>query len=442
MEERLKTLVTGDSLRARLLRGGLGSIGVKVLGLVLSLILSVFLARILGAEKYGIYAFSFSVISIIAIPVKLGLPQLVLRETVKAHSLAKWGLIRGIWKWSNIMTSIFSVLVILLTLGILFIWEESLDEPLRAVLMVGIFLVPLIALSNIRDASIKGLKYVVQGQLSETIIRPLFFIIALFILYSNVDEMTPVYAMGCHILASILAFICGLSILKRVRPSALKANPKCEYKTGPWFASALPLAFISGMQVVNTQIDIIMLGYFSSSEDVGVYKVVVTGATLVSFGLQAINMVVAPYFASLNASGRKDKLQKLVTQSSRASTLLAIPVVLIIGFWGESLLGLIFGREYSAGYIPIFILSIGQLFNACVGSVALLLNMTGNEKHTIRGLVVAVIFNIILNLTLIPLMGVEGAALATALTLFTWNILLRRSVKKVLDIETLAIKIA
>ncbi|WP_157633657.1 oligosaccharide flippase family protein [Thioflavicoccus mobilis] len=99
----------------------------------------------------------------------------------------------------------------------------------------------------------------------------------------------------------------------------------------------------SGLQAVNAQVGILLLGFFASSEVVGIYKVAVAVATLIAFGLQAVNMVVMPYFARLHAQGDRVRLQRLVTQSDRAILALAVPATLVFVLFGERFLVLAFG---------------------------------------------------------------------------------------------------
>jgi len=73
-----------------------------------------------------------------------------------------------------------------------------------------------------------------------------------------------------------------------------------------------------------------------------------------------------------------------------------------------------------------------------MGSVGALLNMTGHERDTLRGVAIAAVANVVLGLALIPLFGLEGAALATAATLIIWNLLLRQAVWGRIRIETMA----
>ena len=119
--------------------------------------------------------------------------------------------------------------------------------------------------------------------------------------------------------------------------------------------------------------------------------------------------------------------------------LIAVPLVLLQVFAGGLLIRVIFGVEYQPAHVPLSILALGQLVNACFGLVGMLLTMTSHEQATARGLALAAGLNIVLNLLLIPSFGIGGAAAATALSLAAWNLLLWNSARRLLGINTLAI---
>jgi O-antigen/teichoic acid export membrane protein len=424
-----------------LARGSLGSIAVRVVGTVLSFAVVVLLARSLGPDGYGIYSFALSFIAILAIPAQVGLPELVVRETARAQAKAAWGLLRGLWRWSNMFVALFSVLMLILGLLVLYCQEEWPDEPRRQTLAVGFALIPLIALGNIRGAALRGLRKVVLGQLPEHIIRP--FLLLLMLVLANgfwgSAPITPVTAMYLHGLSAFSAFVVGAVFLLRCRPPGLRSAPAPEYASRQWRLSALPLALLAGLQLINAHADILMLGLFRSDEEVGVYRVVVQVATLVVFGLMAINQVLDPYFARLHQQGDYQGLQRLVTYSSRTILVLAVPPVIIMVTAGGPLLAFFFGDEYRIGATALTILALGHLINAGMGSVGVLLKMTGHERDAVRGIAGAAVANVVLNLVLIPPFGGVGAATATAVTLLVWNVILRHFVRMRLGIESTVI---
>jgi len=437
--QRLRGLTSGDGLRAQLLRGGAGSLLVKAGHALLAFAVAVVLARTLGPDGYGVYSFALAIIMLTAIPAQVGVPQLVVRETAKAQANENWGLMRGLWRWGNWAVALFSALALAVVLGIL--WFMDGDGARVATLAVGIAVIPVIALAKVRGASLRGLRKVVQGQLPESIVRPalLLFLVLVWGAWFVEDELTPQMAMGFYVVAAVLAFVIGAWLLQRSRPAELSEQPAPEYQSSAWRKAVIPLAMITGLQLINNYADLIILGVFRSDEEVGIYRAVFQVALLVIFGLQAMNQVLQPHFARLYEQGDMAKLQRLVTTSARAILALALPPVLIFIIFGADLLDWVFGDAFRAGGLALAILAAGQLVNAGMGSVGMLLNMTGHERDTMRGIAVAAGSNVVLNIILVPPFGMAGAAAASALTLLLWNLLLRHFVNRRLGLETLAL---
>jgi O-antigen/teichoic acid export membrane protein len=423
-----------------LVRGVMGSFVLKLVSTALGFILVILLARTLGPEGYGVYAFVFAIVSLLAIPTQLGLPQLVVRETAKAQAAEQWGLMRGLWRWSTLVIWLFSSIVLAIALVVLGVVADHFDDMTRATLVAGLLLIPLIALGNLRGAALRGLGHVVAGQLPEHVFRPALLILLCVIVLVALptQTLTPATAMGLHAFAAASAFGLGAWLLWRSRPAELKSRPAPVYEARAWMFSALPLALTAGLMVINTQIGVLLLGLFDTTETVGIYKVSVAVATLITFGLGAVNLVLMPYFARLYAQGDRHRLQRLVTQSARAILALAVPVTLAFVLYGEWFLTIAFGTDYADGHTALAILALGQLVNAGTGSVGVLLNMTGHEQDSLRGVAIAAVANAFLGIVLIPLFGLLGAALSTATTLVIWNLLLRNAVLRSIRIETLA----
>lgn len=431
--------VRSNGLPGQLLRGGVGSIVLRISNVSLGLALAVVLARTLGPEGYGTYAYVFALVSILAIPAQFGVPRLVVRETAKAQANENWGLMRGVWRWSTQVILILSICLACVSAVLAWVLNDRFTDLQLTTFYFGVMLVPVIALGNLRGAALQGLRRVIWGQLPENILRPGFLVLLLLsAVWLSRGGLSASQAMGLHVVAAGAAFLVGVLLLNFSRPVPLRFAPPPIYFYRDWLMAIWPLALTAGMQQINKNADIVMVGCFLSPENVGVYRIAVQGATLVIFGQQAVAMIVSPYYARLYAQGDLMRLQRLVTVSARAAFFTALPLLVIFALWGADIIQIVFGVNYVDAYAPLMILGAGQLVNSVFGHVGILLNMTGHERYTMRGMAIAAATNIILNLAFIPLWGINGAALSTALTLVLWNLLLWRGVNNQLGIHSAA----
>jgi len=279
----------------------------------------------------------------------------------------------------------------------------------------------------------------VLGQLPESVIQPCFMISAIVAasLLAAPLEYTALEAIILHLIAACVAYMFGAIVLRFSRPANIKcATPRKEKEA--WRRAVLPLALIGGIQLINGHFDIIMLGFMRSNEEVGVYRVVVQLGALVVFALSAVTMALQPSFVRLYEKRDIHALQKLVVISARVIFILALIPTVFYLFFGKWFLVTVFGDDFEMGYLAVLILALGQLVNAVVGSVGALLNMTGLERDSLKGLVLASCFNVLGNLVLIPIYGINGAALATAGSVVILNVVLWSFVRKRLGINSFA----
>lgn len=392
---------------------------IKIIGILLGLLTTALLARMLGAEGYGVYVYSLAIITVLSIPAQLGMPELVVRETAKYMVDSKTSYVYGLWKWSSSIV----LLVTLLIISFVFSWQllivNSPNSDDSKVLLVALFLIPFISLGNLRGAALRGLKNVIIGQLPEMLVRPLVLVLLLIMMYLFSETLTPIYAMKIYVVSAFIAFLVGAFLLFKKKPeNRLNRN---EYDKKNWIYAALPLSLISGMHMISSQADIIMINMFADSKQVGLYKVVVSISSLVAFGLQSMNMVVAPSFAELYKKNCMIELQDLVRRSARVVMLLSFLSLLLLVLFGRIGLDFFFGPEYTQGYFALILLAVGQFLNSIFGSVGSLLKMTGHEREAVKAVLLALIINIVLNYFLIPVHGILGAAFASIITLVVWN---------------------
>ena len=431
-----RSLRPGDEagLRAELVRGSVGSLVFKVVQRLLLLATAVLLARLLGAGGYGVYAYALSLVTLLAVPAKLGLPTLLVREVATHQLSGSWGLVRGVIRRTNQAVTVLSLSLAALVGAGAWLMGGRLAPEHLATLRWAILLIPVVALGNLRGAALQGLRLVVQGQLPERLVRPGLFVLALLLAVGVGADMSPSSAMALHVGAAVIAFLVGSWLLRRALPLEIRtASP--AFADRLWLASTPPLALLAGAQVIHKQTDILMLGVFAGAEDIGVYRVVVTGSLLVGFVLQGLTTVLAPYAARFHAAGDTEHLQRMVSWSVRLTFAAALPIAAVLVFFGEPVLGFVFGSDFVGGYRALAVLSLGQLLSIGAGPSSLLLNMSGHERDTARSFAYSTVANVVLNALLIPPFGIMGAAVATASTFVAWKFFLWWRVRQRIGVD-------
>lgn len=414
-----------------------GNAAIKATGVLLSLGTVVLLARVLGAEQYGIYAYGMSLASVLTIPAQFGLPDLIVRETARAEIQDNWSAMRGLWRWSLGAATLCSATVLLLAGGAGLLLAAGGRGHYLPAILCALPLVPMLVWINLLGAALIGLRRVVLGQLPELLVKPGTLLLALLgaaWLFAS-DALSALTALALTVLSAAASLLLAAALLRQVRPPRSRAAHPV-YHQRAWLAAALPLALVAGTHLIILHTDILVLGLFTTPEEVGIYRVVTQGTLIVAFGLQVVNMVVTPHLARWYEAGERARLQKLVTDSSRLALLCAVPAAALLVLFGDVILALVFGEPYGAGHTAMAILVLGQLVNAGFGSVGVLLNMTGYERVTATTVGIAAVCNVLLNLLLVPALGAIGAALATSTAFALWNVVLWREARHRLELDT------
>jgi len=401
--------------------------------------ISVLLARLLGAIGYGIYAYVWSMVMFLSVPATFGLPQLLVRNIASYQTKEEWGLLKGLLYFADrtvLVTSL--VLATFLGLGIWF-FSDRIGTHTRDTFLIALPLLMFMSLLQIRQMSLQGLSRIVQGQMLMSFVRPTLFILIASTYFFSTGRITPPSAMGIQVAAFSTAFLIGTFLLKKYLPKPVEGIFPV-FAIGPWVRSAMPLLGIGILGVINTQADILLLGAIKGAEAVGIYKVALQNALLITFPLVAIKAVSGPTISSLHAKGDRELLQRIITYATRMAWLGSLPIALGFVVGGKWFLSSLFGREFVEGAMALGILSLGYLINVTMGAVDLVLIMTEHEDMAVKGMGFAAVFNVILNTVLIPLWGPNGAAAATAISQACWSIILAMWVYRKLGINTTVVR--
>lgn len=414
-------------------RGSVLSFGLRIASTGLAFVTSFLLARLLKLENFGVYTSVTEWLTFLAIPTALGMDRLMVREISVFRAQGAWGKVHGFLRWGNL--AVFTTSLVVAVLGAVLVSFVVDHEGLRLSFYLALASLPLLTLTSLRQAAMRGFNHIVGGQWPELILRPLLIIALSLLAWRLLPSFTAPWAVAAASTATLLAFLVGAYLLARVlRREAQPAEPQLE--PGAWFRATLPFIVISGMYVVNAKTSALLLLALAGPTQVGLYTPASRGADLIALVLLAVNTAIAPTLARLFAERKTKQLEHTVARSTRMITLVSLPLALALILFGHWYLQ-IFGSEFTVATTALAILSVGQLINAATGTVGTLLNMTGNERDVARSVGFSALLNVALNVLLIPRMGLTGAALATALGTLSWNVLLSYFVYKRLGFYSL-----
>jgi O-antigen/teichoic acid export membrane protein len=111
------------------------------------------------------------------------------------------------------------------------------------------------------------------------------------------------------------------------------------------------------------------------------------------------------------------RLEELFRISTKWGLYISLPVFALVCVFPREMLRYIFDSRYESGWLPLVILCIGQLVNLATGAIGPLLVMTGHPKRWLILSGIALAANIGLNMYLVPIYGLTGAAVGTAVSL-------------------------
>lgn len=420
----LARLFSGNGVKSELMRGGVSGIVVRIMAVAAAFLSSVVLVRLMGAADFGAYAFILSLGTLLALPVQAGLPTLVLRETARAETKQDWPAMRGIWRFALAIICLMSSVAAAGGLIVFFSGGALFAEDMRWSILLATLLVLPLALNGVGAASLRGLRRIFTAQFPSEVLRPLLLTgFAATVALTPFLPLGPTVAFLCYMAASVLAFAVAAVLLWNAIPDGFFLERAARLERGVWLRSLFPLSIMSGLLVINQNTDIMMLGMFRSNEDVGLYRVAVSAAALLIFGLSAVQMICMPYVVRFHAQQDRRRIQSLSLMASLASLGLTLPLFGAFFFWGEDILGIIYGDAFRAAATALTILCLAQVVNSFFGIVWPLLVMTGHERAGMWGLFAASLINVGLNMVLIPPYGIEGAAVGTGASIIVWNVL-------------------
>ncbi len=420
--QRQFTRLTGRDLHLReLLQGGASAFLLKIGSVGVMYLFYYLVAWFYGPAGSGLFGFCFTVLNLLMIAGLFGLDTYLVRYLATMQAEQNWPGIRGLYWQALAFTAALSLGLGLLLFGMV-TWLSPVLSFIgsyhQGLQLTAVALVPA-AVLRLNAEALRGLKAVTLYSLLQNISIIGIALIVLFGIHRLSDQ--PINILYALLAGEVLVMLWSFYLVhQRIgltgQLGASQSAPLSEV-----LAAARPYLLTSATFFLMNWTDKLMLGLLSSQGALGVYDVALKIANLGIIVIFAINTIGAPKFAEFYSQKDLRKLETFTHQTTFLIVTLTLPILIGIYAFPSWVLS-IFGQAYTTGQASLLILVIGAFVNAASGSVIIILNMTGKQKLAHRILLVVGLLNIGLNGGLIPLLGIQGAAIATTLSTIAWNL--------------------
>lgn len=386
----------------------------KVVGLAFTLVVT----HQVGAAGYGIYSYAISLIAVIMLIAPAGSNESLLRFLPEFREMPR--------KINSIVTLSFTTALgggcifgIALFFATPLISQLTLGQPKFIVfLQLTAILVPIRSLIGAVSNTFRALKLIrpqiAVGQLSEPILKLLMTLLAFRLGYSLYGVVIGI------IMAGFLTLLIAIATLWYYTDVSLSIDVKAgELKS--FYNFSLPISFRNIGSILYSKTDIIMLGWFVSSANIGIYNISVLLATLIALPLTGFNQLFPSFASELYHADQQEELAEINSTLIRWTLIISLFGISFLGVYRTNLLG-IFGEDFISAEISLLLLLSGQLSNALTYGSGYFLTVSDHQYTLLINQWAFGLLNVGLNFIGIMAFGIHGAALATASVMALQNI--------------------
>ncbi|ASJ10310.1 polysaccharide biosynthesis protein [Thermococcus sp. P6] len=377
------------------------------------------IARGFPTSEYGVFNLALTVLSIALTVATLGFPNAIPREIAfyREREPEKVERIIPTAIFITGITAVVTAFVIFLFAGnisVLF-HEDRLVKALRVMILA----LPFSSLIAILISISRGFGRVREKVYFQNIAYPLLWFS--FVGIAVLLKLEFYYVFITYVMAQ------GLTLLfltfDTLRIGLIKpASP--DFKLGKKLVRfSIPLMFSGILWTIMSWTDTLMLGYYKTSEVVGLYNAASPLARLLPVFLYSAGFIYPPLATALYAHGKIGELKRVYQVLTKWIFLLTLPIFALMFLFPEATIAFLFGERYVSASAALQILSLGFMFHTFLGLNGMSLVVVGENDFDMYSNALSALVNVLLNAALIPPYGIEGAATATAVSYFVANVL-------------------
>ncbi|NYT11840.1 MAG: flippase [Methanomassiliicoccales archaeon] len=375
----------------------------KAITMALGFVFLVLLARYLGDVDFGKLGFAQSFTEFLVVFADIGLSTVTIRELARRKD-----------QTPKFLSNIFMIKLLLsiATFGLIALVINLLGYPQDTVMVVYIIggsaiITSFSAFLRSIFRAFERLEYEAALNIVKSIIVTS---VGISILFAGYGLIEVAYA---YIIAAVIDF--GLALIlvtfKFSRP---------EFKLDPEFCKriiylALPFTVTILFGIIYLQIDIVMLSIMKGDAPAGWYKAATTLIYSLVFIPEVFGYAIFPVMSRLFISS-KELLRRLLERSMKYLFMIGLPIAILTVAVSGEIIPFLYGEEYEPTIMILQILALYLPLRFMNHATGYTLSSTDRQSRRAISAILAAVFNVCLNLILIPIYGANGAAMATVAT--------------------------
>lgn len=409
-------MTEGKNYSRYLAKGSAIAFIAMVIAGISGLILRMFLTRALSVEDYGLFYAVFGLFSFLQNFRSLGFQQAVPKFISEFKAKEKFDSLKS----SCAIAYIAQLGFVLPVTIILVIFSEPIAtgffsdkaaQPL--IIIMGIWFM-LLSVERVGGTILHGLKDMLGTNMIKALrIFPVFIFVLGLSFFLDID--TTIVALG-YISAALVSGIWTLFRLNNKRSLFKKGTISLDKDlTKKLFLFGLPLIFSGVATTIMGWTDTLMITWFKTSVDVGLYQVAKPATKFIGY-LGVISVPLLPMVSELWADKNKNTLKSTFRILLKLSILITIPVMLVFLSFPRVIIRVLFGGDYVGAALALQIMAVGTVLKVLSQPLGTGLIGAGKSKTYGKIMGAVAVANFVGNLILVPLFGIEGAALTTSLS--------------------------
>lgn len=388
----------------------------------LNFVFGIFVARALGPNQFGLYALGLTIFNTLSLIVPLGLDTGVIKFVSQQRGVGEQDKARSTILQVVSMT-LFSGLLSGLGLALFSGWlstEIYKNAALIPVLLFFAAATPMFSMTTVLVSVIQAFHTARHTVLIKYLWEPIGrFIIAALLLWAG---------FGLNGVLAAWVFTLGISVMIALRSTSQIADISLQ-RIPPWipgnlqdiFAFCFPLIISTFFRVIAPRSDLLILGYWANSSDVGIYSAAFQTSAILSLILGSFSTSFAPMIGKALANEDWESVKELYQATCRWVFMFTLPLFICMVVFRQEILK-VFGADFVAGADCLVILASGQLFNTLTGGANTILLMSGHSGKVMLNTIIIGLFLVAANWIIIPQFGIIGAAVSASIGLTVTNL--------------------